>query len=324
VGDLERLLDPPEEQLDLPATFVQAGDLLCLGSQIIGEQAQYLAGVDPDLDFANQPTHGVLARGGKPLGKVADMIAEDRRSHRNRAIFNDLKGGVALEAGDDAAAGPMQPRPPAVVVVAEVEDISRSRLDRHLLGSGDVVDALRRHHEIKRLVGIGIVDDVGFDTANPGRKPRPTSAQAAQSDAGRVDQPHTIADLAPIATMQLRHQRRKQRAKHFSWTRLIGRRQRRSRNRAAAQMVKLAGMAAQAGFDVAQTARPAKLGKQHGNQMRLGPQGARIPLSLVFLHKFVVQRPRNMLQECVKDDILMLHGLDPFSCPVIRNHLELE
>lgn len=44
-GDLQVLLDPLEERLDLPALFVECGDLLPGAGQVVGEQPQDLAGV---------------------------------------------------------------------------------------------------------------------------------------------------------------------------------------------------------------------------------------------------------------------------------------
>ena len=52
-------------------------------------------------------------------------------------------GVLHLEAGDDPAAGGVELGPPGIIVVAEVEDIGGARLDRHLLGHGDVVDVGR-------------------------------------------------------------------------------------------------------------------------------------------------------------------------------------
>ena len=61
----------------------------------------------------------------------------------------------------------MQARPPAVIIVAEVEHIGRSRLDRHLLGGDDVVDVGRRHHEVERLVGVGVLANVSLAPQTP-------------------------------------------------------------------------------------------------------------------------------------------------------------
>ena len=55
VLDLEVLLDPPEEQLDGPAPFVEIGDVPGRGLEVVGEEAQHLAGVGPDPNLAHRP-----------------------------------------------------------------------------------------------------------------------------------------------------------------------------------------------------------------------------------------------------------------------------
>jgi hypothetical protein len=80
-------------------------------------------------------------------------------------------------------------------------------------------------------------------------------------------------------------------------------------------MIKLAGVAFQIGFDLAQAPRSAKLRIQQPNQMSPGLHHAIIPVGIVFIHKPVDDRPWNMLQKAMKNDILMRHGVDPFSCP---------
>src|SRR6185437_654744 len=49
----------------------------------------------------------------------------------NWPILNDLKGRIALHPRDDAAPGLIERCPPPVIVIAEVENIGSSRLDRH-------------------------------------------------------------------------------------------------------------------------------------------------------------------------------------------------
>src|ERR1039458_6137268 len=88
--------------------------------------------------------------------------------------------------------------------------------------------------------------------ANSRRKRRPIAAQATQLHAGRINQPNAIADLPPIAGLQLRHQGREQSREDLHRTRSIGSRERRSRYGAAAKMVKLAGAALQVRFNLAQ------------------------------------------------------------------------
>jgi len=80
-------------------------------------------------------------------------------------------------------------------------------------------------------------------------------------------------------------------------------------------MIELAGVASQVRFDVAQTSQAAKLRVQHRDQMSLDLQAPSIIVGTVLLHKPIDDAPRNLLQKRVKNDILVLHGLDLLSSP---------
>ena len=80
-------------------------------------------------------------------------------------------------------------------------------------------------------------------------------------------------------------------------------------------MVKLAGVALQARFNLAQAPSATKLRIQHRNQMSLGLYDPIVPIAIVLLHKQIKLCPRNLLQKVMKNDILMRHGADPFFCP---------
>ena len=45
-----------------------------------------------------------------------------------RPFFHNLEPGVGFEAGDDPATGGIERGPPSVVVIAELEDVTRARL----------------------------------------------------------------------------------------------------------------------------------------------------------------------------------------------------
>jgi hypothetical protein len=81
-------------------------------------------------------------------------------------------------------------------------------------------------------------------------------------------------------------------------------------------MIELGGMASQARFDLAQTSGTAQLPIQHRDQVLAAAQAAFIRVGLMFLHKPIELRPRNVLQEAMKNAILVRHDVAPFSCPV--------
>jgi hypothetical protein len=323
VGNLQSVLDPAKEQLDVPSALVQSRDVLGFGVEIVGEDPQHLAGVDNHLDLACGARHRIAAGGGEPRRQMADAIADDRRSRRHRPFFDDAEARIGLQARDDATSGIVELRPPAIVVIAEIKCVTRSGLDRHRLGSCDVVDVARGDHQIERLIGIRIVDDMRFGAANARRERRPIRTQAAQPHAGRVDQTDTIVDFAPISALQLRHQGRQHGGKDLGPRRRRVRiRQRRARDRLAAKVIELAGVATQVRLDLAQAAQAKQLSQQQRNQMRLGRKRPRVAIGFVLRLTPLHRRPSNRLQNIMKDDIVVTHGLGPFSIQLIRNLLE--
>jgi hypothetical protein len=81
-------------------------------------------------------------------------------------------------------------------------------------------------------------------------------------------------------------------------------------------------VAFQFGFDLAQAARAANLRMQHRHQMSLARHHPIIPVGVVTIHEPIEDPPRNRLQKAMKNDILMLRGVDPFSCSVDSQPLE--
>ena len=149
--------------------------------------------------------------------------------------------------------------------------------------------------QIKWLVGIGIIDDMRLSAANTGGKRCSIATQIVQSHAGRIDQTHAIPHFSPISTLQLRHQLRKQACEYFKRTRRIGGGQCRLRNGTAAEVIKLARVAFQASFDLAQASQPTELPIEHRDDMLFSLQHARVPVSIVLHHKLIKNRPWNVL-----------------------------
>jgi hypothetical protein len=82
------------------------------------------------------------------------------------------------------------------VVIAEIEDVSSARLDRHRLGGADVVDVGGGDGVIDGAPEVGIVDDMGLGAEDGSREARPFRADPRKSQAGRVDQPRRVGHSA--------------------------------------------------------------------------------------------------------------------------------
>ena len=69
VPDFEGVLDPAEEQFDLPATFVKFGDLVGWSIEIVGDDAQDFCSLGGHAQFADRSENGFLreraCRGGR-------------------------------------------------------------------------------------------------------------------------------------------------------------------------------------------------------------------------------------------------------------------
>ena len=140
MADLQGLLDPAEEQLDRPAALVEIGDLLCRRLQIVAQDAQNLAAVELDPHLAHRLAERVAPGLGVDLAgrQMAHPIGQHAAACRNRTVTGSSERGIGFEAGHNPAARRIQLGPPAVIVIAEIEDVSRAGLDRHFLSRRDV------------------------------------------------------------------------------------------------------------------------------------------------------------------------------------------
>ena len=262
VADLQGLLDPAEEQLDSPAPPVERGDLVGGGVEVVAEDAQHLAGLGGDADLPHRVAERVLAAARLALRQQADAVREDAGvdgALRERQFGGDGQAGVGLEAGDQAAAGPVHGGPPAVIVVAQIEDIGGAGLDRHGLGRGDVVDLGGGHGGIDRPVGIGIVDHVQLGACGGGGKAGPLGAQPAEPQPGGIDQIGGFAQRPAQAALRLRHHQREQLGEQRAGAGGIGVGQARARHRPPTDVVEPRRVALQPAHDVAQALRAGQL-----------------------------------------------------------------
>ena len=230
-------------------------------------------------------------------------------------FFHHLERRVGLEAGDDPAADGVEFGPPGIIVIAEIEDIGGARLDRHLLGCGDVVDLGRGDCGIDRTVGIGVVNHVHFGTTDPGREPRPVSAALVQARARGIDQIGGLGKLAAKPAMGLLHHHRQQIGEHGDRSLRVRIREGRAPNRLRPDMVEPQRMARKSCHDLAQARRARKLAIEQRHQLAFGRQSAHPRIGFMVIHKPIEPMPRNVLQKSVEYAILMPHGLIPSPCP---------
>ena len=87
VPDFEGVLDPAEEQFDLPATFVKFGDLVGWSIEIVGDDAQDFTGLGRHAQFADRVGKRVLARTRLPRRQMADTVGQNGRAGRQAVLI---------------------------------------------------------------------------------------------------------------------------------------------------------------------------------------------------------------------------------------------
>lgn len=102
VPDLEIPFDPLEERFDLPAFFIKIGGLVRWRIEIVGDQADDLAGGDAHGDLAYRMGQGIAAPASDAPRQEADAVSQNVASHFGHYL--DL--GVALPAIGRCSAHP--------------------------------------------------------------------------------------------------------------------------------------------------------------------------------------------------------------------------
>ena len=167
--DAQILLHPFEEQLDLPAALIEIGDLAGGCLEVVGEDAQHLAGLDPHADFAHRFAERVFTAAGQADRQKSDAVGEDIGfATRNAARVFQSQRRVLFEPRDDATALGIEAGPPSIIVIAKVINVGGAGFYRHGLGNGNIVDPRRGDGEVSRTSGCRVIDQMqlgGLSTA---------------------------------------------------------------------------------------------------------------------------------------------------------------
>lgn len=111
--------------------------------------------------------------------------------------------------------------------------------------------------------------------------------------------------------MRAPHHLREQLDKHRRRPQRVGIRQRRAPHRLRTEVIKPRLMAPQTGLDLAQAARAGKLPIEQRHQLALRRKPPHPGVRIVPLHRLIEDRPGDVLQNFVKNAILVPHGVDP-------------
>jgi len=242
---------------------------------------------------------------------MADPVGEDRAALGHSQFLDHSQRGIGFETGDDAALCGVELGPPGIVVIAQIENVGGAGHDRHRLGGGDVVDPRRGDRGIDRPVGVGIVNNVQLGAAHALGKPCPIEAARVEPQPRRVDQIGGLGQATTQSTMGAADHQTQQRSEEFGRPVAVGVRQGRTPRQCGAKMIEPRPVALDPADDLTQARRSGKLPVQHRQKLTSGRQPAHPRVGPVLLHQRIELLPREVLQQLMKNAIVMAHGIDP-------------
>ena len=135
--DAQVLLDPFEEQFDLPALLIQVRYQLGLECEVVGQERDAFATVVLD-DHASQCGGIVLA--GIENCQYTSLIAHDVGVGSVHGVgVAPLELGIGLGTGDEESVGLMNHKQSLEIQVAAIEQVVRARLDVQQVQGVDLV-----------------------------------------------------------------------------------------------------------------------------------------------------------------------------------------
>jgi len=310
--DPQMLLDPLEEQFDLPAILVKRADRHGRQGHLVGEKDERLAGF------------GVVETHPAQLGGVILPCVE--AVQRNALIANDAGGSVRrhridampLHVGfgtrDEESPGQMQRMQAGKIDVAAIH---------HVDGPGLQFQQIERMHVVQ--LAIGDMDKAGNAALQveqrmhlhrrlSGAKVRPRKHRKAQVDGGRVECIDCVGQIEPqvLAEIQLAGLNDQASGKCLPDTpvaRFVGVRQRRSGHRfAKSHVVQLCRLGQQAGFDIPQALSVGQLREGHGSELLGAGQRPHPLVATVARHDPMKGLPRQKVHDLGEQRLAGVHG----------------
>lgn len=264
------LLDPLEKQFDLPAAAVQFGD--CSGRQtgVVGQEYQRLSVHILDADASDRGR--IMLRGIEPC-KHADLIANNAFAPVCGTGIASSESKIRFGSYHKETASLMKGVQSLEIEIPTIHDVERPRLrDKHVEDIHFVPLAVRNMDETGYIAakvqqGMHLYSRLGRAKGRPGEN------RKAQVDGRGIECVNCFRQIHTKRFVQIEFARDADQALgkigiNAPISNRIGVGQRIARYRGAeSHVVKLRGLTAQAGFDIAETFAVGQLGEGHAQEL---------------------------------------------------------
>lgn len=270
--DPKVLLDPFEEQLDLPSLSIECGNHLGAERKVVGQKGQAFA----ILVFGNNSAnHLRIVFGGLVNSEHASLIANDLSIRTIDWLgVSPLKLCVGLGSRDKERLRLMNGIKPFVVEVAAIQQIERPWLDDKIVQHVDLVGLAVRNADKAWDCAPQIEQRVEFDRALGSTKRCPRIHRQAQIDRCRIEGVDRSIQIDTQRLVDIERSRNPNQMLSIVGIDLprprrvrIGQRIARQRRTTKSHVVKTLGLCAKIDFDVAKRLPISQLRKSHCEEL---------------------------------------------------------
>jgi len=313
--DTQMLLDPLEEQLDLPAALVQCGNRQCGQGCVVGQEHQRLAGFRVFEANASQLLR-VILRDIKAIQQNA-LVADDPSTPVGLHRIHPVRIHTPFGAGHKERPRLMHREQAAEIQIAPIHHVKSACLESQHVQHLDLVDLAIGDVDESRDVAAQIQQGVQPDRRFGGAERCPWKQRQAQVDGRGIQRVDRVGqfDAEAVVAVQLAgapDQCRRQRFPDTPVAALVGIGQRRTFDGLAqAHSVQLRLIGQQAHFDVAQALAVGQLGERHGPKLFGASQAARTGIAAIARHDSRKARPWHKLHDLCEQRLAHVHSSPP-------------
>ena len=309
--DTQVLLDPLEEQFDLPALLVQRADRQRRKRGVVGQENQPVARVR--ILEANAPQMlRIISRGIEAIERNALIADHATIAFAGRGV-HPARVEVRLRTGDEERASLMQHVQPREVHISAIHHVEGTRLEREQVQHIHVVQLAIADIEERRNTAAQVQQGVQLDGRFGRAKRRPVKQTQAQIDGARIERVDGVVqlDTERVACVELAgaaDQHGGQIEPDAPVARLVGIGQRGAFDRRAkSHRVEFGGVGGQADLDVAQALAPGELREGHRTKLLGARQRAHTRVASIPMHDAREARPRYELHDLSEQRLANIH-----------------
>ena len=315
--DAQVLLDPLEEQLDLPAAFVELGDGQRRQREVVGQEDQGLG------------RHGVAISDAPEFVRVAGrrtdaagshgLIAEQARRLVDPAGVEPSELEGALGRYDEEGGRQRQAVETGEVDIAAVHDVEGAGFRDQLVEHPDVVPAAVADMNEARDIAPQIQQGMQFDGGLRAHEGRPWKDREAEVDGGRIEGVDGLVEIDAEAVLGVEapgdgDQGLGEVGVDAPVALVVGVGQGVSGDTPAnAHVIELGALRPQAGLDVAQALAVGQLGEGHAEILIEAGKALDLVVAAIAFDTTAEAMKRQLIDELCEDELARVH--EPSSSP---------